>query len=170
MWFWRCHPLLWEPCFFSSPYHPHLLKLYFNKSTTPISHKRIWLSLGKLLAIELGILLLLLFGDCFLCYHFTTITLTLAVVVDLWKGFLVKSCWQANRRGWRPLILTQNCTLLTTCHKFKQTLRMQKFVTNSNTKISGVANPCHKYKYVSPACPPAVSPHHHNCMQVQGCG
>ena len=118
----------------------------------------IWLSLGKLLAIELGkLLLLLLFGDCFPCYHFTTITLTLAVVVDLWKGFLVKSCWQANRRGWRPLILTQNCTLLTTCHKFKQTLRMQKFVTNSNTKISGVANPCHKYKYVSPACPPAVS-------------
>ena len=131
----------------------------------------IWLSLGKLLAIELGILLLLiLFGDCFPCYHFTTITLTLAVAVDLWKGFLVKSCWQANRRGWRPLILTQNCTLLTTCHKFKQTLRMQKFVTNSNTKISGVANPCHKYKYVSPACPPAVSPHHHNCMQVQRCG
>ena len=34
-----------------------------------ISHKRLWLSLGKLLTIELGILLLLLlFGDCFVFY------------------------------------------------------------------------------------------------------
>ena len=62
-------------------------------------------------------------------------------LVESW--LMVKSCWQLRETRMTPFhsplfILTQNCAHFTTCHNFyiEETVRVQKFVTNSNTKIS----------------------------------
>ena len=120
------------------------------------------------------------------CDHLTIIQVALAMQRwFLWKkgGWLSPGWWwnpvgSWERQGWHPLhsplfILTQNCAHFTTCHNFyiEETVRVQKFVTNSNTKISRlqirVTNTNTRHPHVSLSPPPR--PRHPDCMWGQGC-
>ena len=134
-----------------------------------ISHKRLWLSLGKLLTIELGILLLLLlFGDCFVFYAIISPPLHWhwqwwwIYERDFWwnpAGRRIDedgdpSFWRRIAHSWQ---LVTNSSKPSGCRNLWQ-IQIQRFpglqirVTNTNT------------------CHPHVLPQFLNCMQVRRCG